>query len=436
MLRKTWLAPLGFCLAWLLAVGWQLWVPPYLGLADNGDFAKASGRYALAPAAPLEQETFHFFIRQWKVDMTRHWQSGYWGTAAPLLWLALKLSPEGIFDIRWLGLIYVAIGLLAVWQLGRAWGANWPPMALGVLVLADAAYVTYWQSFYFDAAAIACFFLLAAAWWRSAEVPGAFTIALMTLGGLGFALSKGPHALAAIALGFVLLCSRKKFWLLPAAVLLLAGAWNLSRVNRDYQAIAYYNLVFTKLGHQWPDALEALGVGQEYRHLLGTHAFASGSPAQNPVWLREFFPARGYWVALRYYATHPQVALAVMARDLRQEAPQIRAENLGNYEISAGKRYCTLSHGFSLWSDAKAKLFRLAPWHAVFFWGFGLWFGLRQPNLRFFSIGVALLGSIEFGLATLADAIETHRHLLFFHIATDWLVLIGFYSVTRRLFFR
>lgn len=415
-----------FLAAAIAALAWQLWVPPFTGLADNGDFAKVIGRFALAPAEPSPQDTFHFFIRQWQPHPDRLWLSPYWGIEVWLARLALFIAGTSPFDIRWLGLVHAAIWGWGLWLFSSSLTRRrWPLALAGALVFADASYVTYFQSFYFDAATLAFAFLFFAAWLSHTRQETRAALAGMFCGALGFSLSKGPHAPALLLLAVALLATRRRAWFAPALALLLGSGYMLSQTTREYQATAYYNLAFFKLGPRDPAALEALHIRPQDRHLIGTHAFESTSPAQNTQWLRDFYPPGGYWHALRYYASHPATALSVMWQDLRTEAKQIRAENLGNYERGTGYRYCTLSYSYSLWSDAKSALFRIFPAHALLVFALALWLAYRNPLLRPLALALCGLGLVEFGIATLADALETYRHLLLFHFAYDWIVLLA-----------
>jgi hypothetical protein len=429
MNRSEYRWPAFWLLAFLAPVVWQLWIPPFTGLADNGDFAKVVGRFALKPVNPSVQDTFHFWIREWRVDESARWISSYWGTEVPLAWFALQIGGGPNFDMRWIGLVHVSIMALAYWQIGCVIERNWLVGLLSVFALSDAAYVTYFQSFYFDAAAIVFGFLFFAAWWRSTKEPTLFVSAIMALGGLGFALSKGPHLVAAAALGILLLLTRRKNWRLPAAALLAGSVWMQNQTKVDYKATAYYNLAFYKLGPRHAQALDWMEIRPQDRRLLGTHAFESTSPAQDGKWLREFYPDAGYSNVLRYYLAHPAHAISVMAEDLVVEAKQIRAENLGNYDRAAGLPYCTLSRKFSLWSGGKSTLFSVAPWHWLAVLALAAAAARRTSDIRLFIAGFVLLGAIEFALATLADALETYRHLLFFHVAYDWILIVSFWSL-------
>lgn len=414
-----------FLAATLLAISWQLWLAPYTGLADNGDFAKVIGRYSLGPAEPSEQDTFHFFIREWKRDPAKFWVSPYWGIEVWITKAALLFENSGRFDIRWLGLIHTLIFSWGLWQISslvtkRAWMLG----LVAALAFADAAYVTYFQSFYFDSAALVFGFLFFSAWLKNSIDADRASLIAMIAGGAGFALSKGPHAPAMLLIAALLITARRKAWLGAALALAGAAGFMLSQTTREYQATAYYNLAFFKLGPRDAKALDALQIRPEDRNLLGTHAFEPTSPAQSSQWLQAFFPAGGYVNALRYYASNPGTAIAVMWQDLRIEAKQIRAENLGNYERSTGKRYCTLAYSYSLWSDAKSMLFSAFPAHVFLIAALGAWVAYRNSLLRPIALAVLGMGAMEFGIASLADALETYRHLLLFHFAYDWSIVL------------
>jgi hypothetical protein len=395
----------------LIPIAWQLWAPPQTGLADNGDFAKVIGRFALTPVDPGPQPTFHFFNKLWQYEPKALWVSPYWGIEVWLTQLAVWLGQTNPFDIRWLGLIHVAIFAAALWLMIQKRIA---PNLFALIAFTDAAYVTYFHSFYFDAASIIFLVLLIAAWYADQPV-------LLALAAVGFSLAKAPHAPLAILLALILLAERKRRYLPAALALFAGGAYMLSQTKDEYKATAYYNLAFFKLGLMDPQSLDALSIRPEDRHLVGTHAFMPDSPAQQPGWLNAFYPAGGYGNALRYYATHPAITAKVLWNDLATEAPQIRAINLGNYERSTGKRYCTLSTTFGWYSSAKSWLFQAAPWHIFLLFPLAIWRIGNRPLLY----AILAIGGYEFAVASLADACETHRHLLLFHLAYDLLIWLA-----------
>jgi hypothetical protein len=114
------------------------------------------------------------------------------------------------------------------------------------------------------------------------------------------------------------------------------------------------------------------------------------------------------------------VAVRVLWSDLTTEAQQIRAINLGNYERSTGKAYCTLATAFGWYSAVKSWLFRVVPWHVFLLVPFAVWVIGKRPLLW----AVLAIGGYEFAVASLADACETYRHLLLFHVAYDLLIFM------------
>ena len=408
-------------LLFLIPVAWQLWVPPYTGLADNGDFAKVTGRYSLAPVDPGPQPTFHFFNRLWQNEPNATYVSPYWGVEIWLTQAAVWIGKTNPFDIRWLGLIHVLIFAAAAWLLIQK---RIPPNLFAILAFTDAAYVTYFQSFYFDAASILFLLLLIAAWHADQPV-------VLAIAALGFSLAKAPHAPLALVLAVILIAERKRRYLPAALALLAGGAYMLSQTKDEYKATAFYNLAFFKLAALDPGSLNALGIDPKHHRLAGTHAFMPESPAQSPAWLNGFYPRGGYGNVVRYYATHPAVALGVLWSDLANEAPQIRAVNLGNYERSTGKHYCTLSTTFGWYSAAKSWLFTHAPWHVFVLFPLAIWCIGNRPILW----AVLAIAGYEFAVASLADACETYRHLLLFHLAYDlllWLAIMDYWNKPRN----
>jgi hypothetical protein len=83
----------------------------------------------------------------------------------------------------------------------------------------------------------------------------------------------------------------------------------------------------------------------------------------------------------------------------------------------------------------------ICMWYLLFV-ACAAWLAIKSPNLSrrrlaLIGIGLAVMGMLEFGFASLADAEETDRHLLLFHELTDltiWLSLTALVAwVTARI---
>jgi hypothetical protein len=416
-------------LLFLLPVGWQLFAPPYTGLANNGDFGKVSGPLALGPAHPVPQETFHHYIREWSVQERYHLRVTYWGVESWLARAAVWLGGTHPFDLRWLALLHSLVFAASAWAISRQ---SWWTIAVAVALLTDAAYVTYFASFYFDAAAIAFFPLFIFASWRYEREPSRMLACVVVLAGIGFALSKGPHAPAAIVLGASLWLRRRRDYFCIGTLIVVAALWMTLQTRPEYKATAFYNLVFSKMLPADSQALAKLGLDPELSRLRGTNAFEPQSPAQSEPWLLRFYPTDGYTRVLRYYATNPAVALKFLWSDLRDEANEIRAENLGNYEYGIGKRPGEQSTLFGWVSAFKSALFRWTPWHVLVLIPMLGFAACRAPFSRWCVFAVLFTAAYELAIASLADACETNRHLLLFHLAYDLLIVLAVAPIAKR----
>src|SRR5271155_3639173 len=94
---------------------WQLFVPPVVGLANNGDFHKVIGGFSLA--APIEDE-YKFAPTVYTFDPSHYFVTVFYSTEGLLVAAASGLntlaSKTGTFDLRWIGLVHGALYLAAL----------------------------------------------------------------------------------------------------------------------------------------------------------------------------------------------------------------------------------------------------------------------------------------------------------------------------------
>src|SRR5213596_3079007 len=85
-------------------LAFQLFIPPYIGLADNGDFARVCARFSLAPDAP---GAFVYFTPDYNYSPRNYWKSDVWYAQVSLAAIpALLARPTGHFNIRYLGALH------------------------------------------------------------------------------------------------------------------------------------------------------------------------------------------------------------------------------------------------------------------------------------------------------------------------------------------
>jgi hypothetical protein len=428
-------------LAVAAAILWtQLLAPSFIGIADNGDFSKVAGWLSIG--AKNGPTNFDYFISDYVRSPSYHWESQIYSTELPLAWLATRLASaeEGArFDIRWLGIVHSILLLGALYALIRILRPLPPWRRLliagaAVFVFTDVGYVAYFNSFYTDTVALIGL-LLAVVFGVELAVSGAGSVNLILfcLAALLFIGSKPQHAIwGFLPAGFVALIGRKRGAV--AALVLIAASVLTIRLSRpDYRAAALFSLLFSKLAAESAaprQVLTELGLPERDVAFVGMNAFQPESPITDPQWLPDFELRVNYWAVLKWYLRHPARTLGFLNEALKLEAFQMRPENLSNFRREDGHPPSARTNRFAIWSDFRRALFLKWPYHILAWYLLVIVGAIRTPApLRWIVLGIVALAAGEFCVATLADAVETYRHLFIFHACTDLTVCFGVASV-------
>ena len=133
---------------------YQVCLPPIVGLADQGDFAKISGHFGYGPEDKSPELKYAFVERTYVPDPTyrqrdwEQWTSEYLFVGSALL-LNKVVSKNGKLDIVVVGMVHMMVFLAAfarLLALTRSLRAT-PLWWIGaLLVLTDGGYVAYWNS--------------------------------------------------------------------------------------------------------------------------------------------------------------------------------------------------------------------------------------------------------------------------------------------------
>src|SRR4051794_40625857 len=112
LLKNRWPEALQLAVA-ISVLALELWVPSYLGIANNGDFPKVTGRFALGPSSGDWSKNFLYFVTDYRVDERYRWDGPVWSSEIPLTGIALALGRGAIFNIRWMATVHAALFLSA-----------------------------------------------------------------------------------------------------------------------------------------------------------------------------------------------------------------------------------------------------------------------------------------------------------------------------------
>ena len=416
----------------MLAV--QLFVPPFIGLASNGDFPKVTGWLSLAP--PEGWQHFLYFQSGYVRSPEAHWRSSFYSSELLLAWLATRFGGT-VFDIRVLGAVHVGL------YLG----------AFAILLFTDVCYVSYLNSFYMDAAALCGLLLLTACAVRIAMTPepGSAILLVYGFGAFLFAASKAQHALwalpPALFLGVFSFRWRvhRTLGLVVAVGVLASGVCAVILADPVNRGQALYNQLFFRIGVGGPEAkadLLELGVRPEELRWIGTHSYVPETPAANNEWLADFYSRIGHHRLLWWYARHPRRTAGILWDTLAYEAPRLRQGNLSNFRRADGHPPGAQTNRFAAWSNVRAAALDGSPWllpamYALFVAGAVETIRASRSqasvNLGWVALGLVVLALGEFTAAALADRLETGRHLFLFHVSTDLLICFAVSRVVSTL---
>jgi hypothetical protein len=276
-------------------VGYQIFAPPVVGLANNADFGKVIGVFDLT--GPREDENGWADTR-YEFNPERHYWAEFYSSEHVLLAAAIAantvLSKDGYFDVRAIGLIHAVLFLAALyllWTLLEEAPRVQRIATCGTVLFcfSDVMYVSYLNSFYMDVAAwlflsiAAMLYLRLLRWRRPWDVPWFAVSCAMAI------TSKAQHAVFGFWLAALVLAAGYPLWpkrrrwttALAASLALLAAVWMTKSSPPDYPSRGVFTMAFYQIVpySKNPDrAVLDLGLDSSYRRYIGMHAFARGAP--------------------------------------------------------------------------------------------------------------------------------------------------------------
>jgi len=436
----------------LLAV--QLFLPPVVGVANNGDFSKAYGIFNLT--MPVQEEA-RFAATTFTFDSHMYYWARYYSSelllVPPALALNAVVSKDGAFDLRCMGLIHAALFMLALWLFApvvEALSTRLRVMvcALVLVIYGDVMYVSYLNSFYMDVATYLFLLLAVVCYLRVLRWHRPKDLALFALFSVLLVTSKAQHATLGLWIALLawltrrsLLGERFRFRGMLAAVLLsaLSVGWAGWSTPPDYAAKGCFTVVFYRIlpgARNVDQTLADLGLDASWKSFIGMHCYSDGARMEDPAFVRVVRQKLSYGVLAQFFLTHPRDVYVALRKSLDEAGRQRPA--LGNFDASAGRPAFAESRAFALWSDAKHALFwqrgsrflncyvALAAATLILIW-------MQRENLPAGALaaGIALVGmaSTELGIASLADAADIPRHHFIFYALADLLVLTLFFLV-------
>lgn len=433
---------------------YQLFLPPIIGLADQGDFVRTIGRFGYAPqhgksliygfVEPKYVRDPHYRAPDWEEP-----SSEYLFVGAALL-LNPLFSKDGALDITMMGLVHALafLGAFArlLWVLRDLRGHAYLWFA-ALLALTDAGYAVYWNSFYCEPASGIFFLLLLSEGIVIAKGDRPLepaTVARWSLWAILWILAKMQNAplgliagMYTIRLAFAGASRRARTAALAgAAGMLVCAALDLLAMPIVPHMANTYGMVFSGILPESKDRaadLRALGLDPQL-------AVYSGSGAWTPNTVFPRLAEAGIlehrvttFTILRFYLARP----ARIWRRLHGKLPEItflRRNWYGNFEPSAGLPRAAQTQAFNIWSYFHERMlpavnkwivFALAaaPFAALWLWlrtsGRAACRRLELAALLPLCAVTALLSAV-FG-----DAFDLIKHLYLFNLLLDTCLILA-----------
>jgi hypothetical protein len=429
---------------------YQLFIPPIVGLADQGDFVRTIGRFGYGPQ---HQGSLEYVYVEPKYTPDPQYRSPYWEQAnseylfvGAALLLNKLVSKDGALDITVAGFVHALAFMAAfarlLWVVRRA-RAHALVWIVALVALTDVGYAVYWNSWYAEPASCIFFMLLLA---EAVEIARACETSLAgilrwSLWSILWILAKPQNAPIGLIVG--LFTFRLAMWTdsKPARLVAAAGgcamfacaAFNVLAMPVFGRQANTYGVIFSGIlgDSKNPEAdLRALGLDPQLAKYAGTGAWTSGTDF--PQMAASGVLARvNTFTVLRFYLLRP----ARMWRRLHGLLPVItfmRRTWYGNFEPAAGLPPAAQSRAFTLWSGFhehvlpfvnKWIVFALAGWPLFAAWR---WFRQRDVARRrrlelLTLLPVCCLAALF--SAVYGDAFDVIKHMYLFNLLLDTCML-------------
>lgn len=459
-LKSCW-AELLFLILFGLAVFAQLFIPPHIGVADNGDFARIIDKVGIQPGP--DKHYMEYIDLTFPLEFDYNWkgyQSSELGFVLAAVGLNSLLISADQFHLLVLAAVHslalmLALGLLVYALSGLVGRIRWVIYAAILIFFTDVGYIGYLSSIYSEPASlIFLVFTLGAALMilrlSSRSKVGWGWYAFFWVCGFAFIIAKPQNAAMGILVAFLIYrlvvvtaggSQMPKTRKLTLAALSALGILGLSFLFFAYGLPKYYrsgdlwNSIFLDILGRSPtpeEDLEILGLPPGMIIYKGTNAFSEG------VNRNEYEVFQNSWLYFRilnFYLLKPDRLVSLM--DLStQQAFELQQENLGNFEASSGKEPYEKSQAFAFWNHARVTILPKSVWTLVGLFVVNLgavvvkkWrFDRRQADrlISDLHLAVTLMAVFQYLTVLMAEGVfELVKHMFLFNLLMDISLVFG-----------
>lgn len=335
----------------------MLFIPNVLGVADDGSVTK------VIHGAGLDYETGvsanpDYFVREyvWKANT----QNYSWSLQTFIILLAKKLdfwfTGDRIFDIRFLGFLYLILYIPAIFFIVKAalerlkyFSEMFIASLAAVFIFADISYITYFNSFYPEALIFICFLYLFGSVMQLQKQRGmnVFYILVFAVAGSACCFIRQYCFLTGILCAVFCLFqffrdqkkSTKVMYLIAGALLISAAMTSFFTMENDYSKVDKIHAMTGGVLFQSENpekTLQEMGIDVSYSLLADTSCYQNFPVLTGEEdFLQEEFLNQYHGIEIaQYYLKHPLDMVSMFDIAIKTNM-DITKTNCSNYEISA-----------------------------------------------------------------------------------------------------
>lgn len=452
---------------------WLMFVPPYIGMADNGDFyriIKPAGLYHLDTLS--EDIFFDYYIREYGIYQyhNQYAQTFYSSQAlfvGAAVWLDTLLTGDALFDLRvQAAMLLPLMALCAALMTRTILNGNRHPVAhvftvaLAAWIFADSAYLAYFASFFGESVVlIATVAMTGALLMLTLKRHRGFGwLSLYMVSALLLISSKQQNSPVGILLVPITLhliwLHRDRLWrgvcAACAVVLAVTAVGMYAIIPDDFVNINKYHAMTRGILLQADNPEEALaefGIDPQYSVLADTIYYDRVpliSP-DDPALQSEFYAKYSFTKILAYYLRHPGKLISML--DLAtQYSFTVPPQAMGNFEQSTGMPPGAQTDFFRTYSKLKANLTPDAFAGVLFYFLLvfiadfgGFKRALRERNVAGMlpleidvTLGLIGVSQMVISIVGAGDA-DLAKHLFLFNVCFDILMFLLLARTLRAL---
>lgn len=396
-MKKTKTFEIAFVILFVIAIILQIFVPPHVGVADNGDFSRIADKVGIQSGP--DKKYYEFINLTLPLDFKyniKGYQSSELLFVVSSIFANNLLTSDGNFHFLILAglhslLLLFAVILLAVGISGIAHRIYWVIYVVILFFFTDVAYIAYLNSLYsepssliFLALTIGIFLWIIRSLNNNHE-QNLFPLLAFFASAFLFTIAKPQNAAMGIPLAFLgyrlfttvnikRLAPKPRNWIGGFLALCLMGAsfiFFAFGLPRYYRSGDLWNSIFMEIigkSYTPEQDLKDLGLPPEMIVYQGTNAF---SPGVNRNAYESFQHSWLYFDIAKFYATHP-TRLFTLIDETAHSALQLQQSNLGNFPADVGKKAYEKGDHFALWNKLRAMILPPSGWTLAVLLGINL----------------------------------------------------------------